>query len=154
MPAASPPNEQEVYLAFHSVFKGLDAQVRRQQVIIRIVNQNENVPEVAQFLEQYRSFRSQIYRTLGVLLENRVFESHVHAKARFPTLYQPLPAQNAEREASEAEAVVEHARAIEAALKDDAVHDTSEGDSGKNANFRIDRGGSELVIKGIMEDQC
>lgn len=70
----------------------------------------QNKPTLTDILREHN-----IDRTCNVakrLLEDQVFYSTLRAKIRFPELFDVSPAQSAEREASEAEAARDEARAV------------------------------------------
>ncbi|MBZ6433827.1 MAG: hypothetical protein LBE64_23130 [Acinetobacter pittii] len=59
------------------------------------------------------------------LLENRVFDSTLKAKIRFPESFDVSPTRNAEREASEAEAARDEAGTVREILDRDASKDSA-----------------------------
>lgn len=129
------PDDRDVYLAFSTVFTGPNSGVRRQSVIKRLVQSSEKRPEVAQFFRKnnHKAVRGAVYNRLKVLLEQQVFTSYLHAEMKFPDLFAANSAKFAERAASEAEAAIQHARAIEKALQiNQEAMDEEAGESGKS----------------------
>lgn len=95
------PDRRLIYLHCSSIFSGANAQVRRQKVVLRLIQQHKasikiltnefTLPAIAAVAKE--------------LLEERLFESLPRAKLRFPELFQTSEVEEAERAASEAEAV-------------------------------------------------
>lgn len=128
------PDDRDIYLAFSTVFTGPNSEVRKQSVIKKLVQSSEKRQEVAQFFKQnnHDAVRDVVYDKLKVLLEQQVFKSHRHAKVKFPDLFAASPTQTVERAASQVEAAIDHARAIEEALQgDQVIVDNTANESGK-----------------------
>lgn len=130
------PDDKDVYLAFTNIFAGPNSEVRKKSDIKKLVRRNEKLPEVALLLGKHGFARAAVYGRIKALLEDQVFGSHLHAKLRFPDLFAASPAQTAEREASEAEAAIDHARAVEEALESKLGDDAAE-ESGKLAHRHV-----------------
>jgi hypothetical protein len=102
------PDERLVYLACQHIFRGSNSQVQKRKHVMSLLKQNK--PTLTNILREHN-----IDRTCNVakrLLEDQVFYSTLRAKIRFPELFDVSPAQSAEREASEAEAARDEARAV------------------------------------------
>jgi len=114
---------RRVFLACRPIFTGENAQVRKQKRVRKIVDKHRKaltalltglgVDKVVEILRQ--------------LLEKRIFESEVQARAQFPELYASSPAQNTRRAESENDA----ARSV-AELLDEI--ESVEGQTGKVAS--------------------
>lgn len=96
----SSTEKRRVFLACRPIFTGENAQVRKQK-------------SVRKFVDKHRKSLSALLTDLGVekvveilrgLLEKRIFESEVQARAQFPELYSSSPAQNVRRAESENDA--------------------------------------------------
>ncbi|KAH6880116.1 hypothetical protein B0T10DRAFT_532044 [Thelonectria olida] len=90
---------RRVYLAAKTIFSGADAQVRRRKIIVKMVHSCSGKldPLLREFGEPM------LVDILRKLLEDRIFELTLRAKAEFPELF-AASLRDAEREASEAEA--------------------------------------------------
>jgi hypothetical protein len=102
------PDERLVYLACQHIFRGSNSQVRKRKHVMNLLQQNK--PTLTDILREHS-----IDRTCDVakkLLDAQVFYSALRAKIRFPELFDVSPAQSAEREASEAEAARDEAKAV------------------------------------------
>ncbi|KAL2845199.1 hypothetical protein BJY01DRAFT_235009 [Aspergillus pseudoustus] len=102
------PDERLVYLACQPIFHGSNSHVRKRKTVMSLLQQNR--PALTDILREHN-----IDRTCTVakrLLEDEVFYSTLRAKIRFPELFDVSPAQSAEREASEAEAARDEAKAV------------------------------------------
>lgn len=107
--AENDPDERLVYLACQHIFRGSNSQVRKLKTVKGLIEQNKIA--LADILREYN-----VERTSNVakkLLENRVFDSTLKAKIRFPELFDVSPTQSAEREASEAEAARDEANTVQ-----------------------------------------
>ena len=95
------PDGRLVYLHCSSIFNGLNAQIRRQKKISQLLSKHRSSIEILT-----REFNLQDIAVVAKqLLDEKIFESLPRAKLRFPELFQQSEAQEAEREASEAEVV-------------------------------------------------
>ena len=106
------PDEKLVYLALKGVFKGANSTIRHPRLIRELITQNKYDSDVADLIKSYPI--DKIYNTAHILLAGQVFESTNIAKARFPEMFNVLPARRAEREAAEAEGAKADAEAIRA----------------------------------------
>lgn len=107
--AGNDPDERLVYLACQHIFRDSNSQVRKLKTVKGLIEQNKTA--LADILREYN-----VDRTSNVakkLLENRVFDSTLEAKIRFPELFDVSPTQSAEREASEAEAARDEANTVQ-----------------------------------------
>jgi hypothetical protein len=130
MAKKTPPDERLVYLALKNIFKGADAQLRRQKKIREVIERHRQRPDVRALLEEHNI--ESICNAAKILLDNQIYESTLKAKIRFPEVFEVSPAQSAEREASEAEAAKSEA---------DAIKDAAEGRQGEheiNGEVEID----------------
>jgi len=85
-----------------NIFKGADAQVRKPKKIRELIQRHQNCRDVRDLIHEHNI--DNVYNVAKVLLEERIFESTLEAKIRFPEVFEVSPAQSAEREAFEAEA--------------------------------------------------
>lgn len=76
------PDERVVYLALKNVFKGSNAEVRQPKVIRKLINNGQDQGDIAGLLESHNI--DMISNTACVLLTERIFESTLKAKIRFP----------------------------------------------------------------------
>lgn len=130
--AKNPPDERLVYLSCRAIFKEADALVRQPKVIRKLLQKNGRFIEA---LSREHNFDT-ICNVTKELLEDRVFESTLQAKIRFPELFEISEARSAERAVSEAEAARSEANAVKEVLcveEDGAVgqeEDTGAGQDG------------------------
>ncbi|KAJ5169018.1 uncharacterized protein N7482_004612 [Penicillium canariense] len=107
--AQNDPDERLVYLACQHIFRGSNSHVRKLKAVKGLIEQNRLA--LSDILREH-----DIDRTSTVakkLLENRVFNSTLRARTRFPELFDVSPTQSAEREASEAEAARDEANTVQ-----------------------------------------
>jgi hypothetical protein len=109
------PDERVVYLALKNVFKGSGAEVRQLQRIRKLILNNQEQHDVANLIKVYNI--DTVCNTARTLLTERIFESTLKAKIRFPEVFDVSPTQSAAREASEVEAARNEANAIEDAIQ-------------------------------------
>lgn len=95
------PDERVVYLSCRSIFKQADAQLRKPKKIREMIQKRESM--IRPLLQEHSL--DAICGVVKTLLDGQIFESTLHAKIRFPELFEVSEAQSVEREASEAEAV-------------------------------------------------
>lgn len=110
-----PPDERVVYLALKSIFKGQNAQVRKNKTVSKLIKQHKTQESVANLLREYNF--DIVCGLASTLLSAEIFDSTLKAKVRFPELFDPSPTQSAEKEASEAEAARYEADVIRHALQ-------------------------------------
>ena len=110
-----PPDERVVYLALKNILKGHNAQVRKSKAIAKLIKRHRTQESVANLLREYNF--DIVCNLAANLLNAGIFDSTLKAKVRFPELFDPSPAQSAEKEASEAEAARYEADAIKAAIQ-------------------------------------
>jgi hypothetical protein len=118
----NPPDERVVYLTLRKVFKGPNAGVRRPSVIRKLIIGNQHHEDIAALIRAHNI--DILCNTTRELLTEQIFESTLKAKIRFPEVFDVSSAQSADREASDAEAARNDAKAIE-----DAVQGYQEGAS-------------------------
>ncbi len=111
----NPPDERVVYLALRKVFKGPNAGARKKSVIRKLIVGNQNHEDIAALIHAHNI--DIVCNTTRKLLIEQVFESTLKAKIRFPEVFDVSPAQSADREASEAEAARNEAKAIQDAVQ-------------------------------------
>jgi hypothetical protein len=114
-----PPDERVVYLTLKNVFKGPAAEIRQTKAINKQIVKHGQQEDIAQLIRAYGL--DVICNTARILLTNKVFESTLNAKIRFPEVFDVSPAQSAEREASEAEASRNEAKAIDVVKSQSSV---------------------------------
>lgn len=102
------PDERLVYLACQHIFRGSNSQVRKRKDVMSLLQQNK--PTLTDILREHNIDR--MCNVAKRLLDDQVFHSTLRAKIRFPELFDVSPAQSAEREASEAEAARDEAKAV------------------------------------------
>lgn len=110
------PDERVVYLALKGVFKGTDAQLRRQKKIRELITKHQHQADIQDLLQEHN--KDNVCNVAKVLLKERIFESTLNAKVRFPEVFEVSPAQSADRVVSENEA---------ARNKADAIRDIAKG---------------------------
>ncbi|KAL2782742.1 hypothetical protein BJX66DRAFT_350463 [Aspergillus keveii] len=139
------PDERLVYLACQHIFRGSNSQVRKRKHVMSLLQQNK--PTLTDILREHN-----IDRTCNVakrLLEDQVFYSTLRAKIRFPELFDVSPAQSAEREASEAEAARDEARAVREISERETSREVAVQSQGRPANeqiYEIDAPGRETEV--------
>lgn len=109
------PDERLVYLAFRTVFVGVDAQVRNLKTIRDRIQKHQHLGDVTALLKEHDL--ESVCNAAKTLLKDEVFESTLRAKLRFPEVFEVSPAQSAEREVSEAEAAKTEADAMKCAAE-------------------------------------
>lgn len=108
--AMNKPDERLVYLALRPVFTGEDAKIRTPKAVRKQIRKHKEKQDVEALMKNHSA--DHIYNTTKELLEDRVFESTLYAKLRFPEVFRGSPAQSALREISEEEAARSEATAI------------------------------------------
>ncbi|KAK5092637.1 hypothetical protein LTR70_009168 [Exophiala xenobiotica] len=106
----SSTEKRRVFLACRPIFTtGENAQVRKQKRVRKIVDKHRKPLRalLADFGED------KVVEILRGLLEKRIFESEVQARAQFPDLYCSSPAQNVRRVESENDAAREIAELLD-----------------------------------------
>lgn len=96
------PDERSIYLAFKNVFKGQDAHVRTTKKIRKLIQAHQTEADVCDLITEYNI--DNVCNAVKSLLEQRIFESTLKAKIKFPEVFDISPSQSADRAASEAEA--------------------------------------------------
>lgn len=96
------PDERSVYLALKNVFKGQDAHLRTPKKIRKLVQAHQNDTDIRDLIAEYNL--ENVCNATKSLLEQRIFESTLNAKIKFPEVFDVSPAQSADRAISEAEA--------------------------------------------------
>ncbi|KAK1675199.1 hypothetical protein BDP55DRAFT_159999 [Colletotrichum godetiae] len=100
---------ERVYSTCRAIFSGVDAQLRKKKKVKEVLIKNRVA--VRSLFLNYGEEKTTLMAQQ--LLETRVFESDLRAKVMFPNLFQSTPQQDAEREASEADAVRSVANALD-----------------------------------------
>ncbi|KAK1719374.1 hypothetical protein CaCOL14_006065 [Colletotrichum acutatum] len=115
---------ERVYCTCRAIFSGNDALLRRKKKVKEVLIKNTTTvkPLFISFGEQKTILMSQH------LLECRVFESDLRAKVMFPSLFQSTPQQDADREASEVDAVRSVANALDEMSQSEGEDDDDELD--------------------------
>lgn len=106
---------QRIYLACRAIFSGQNAQFRRRKIIKKLVREHSST--LHPLIEELQE--SKLIDLIRQLLQEKVFQSISRAEQEFPQLFLSSPAQDAEREASEAGAAL----LVEQALVDDSSSD-------------------------------
>lgn len=109
------PDERLVYWALKHVFKGKDAEVRNSKPIRKHVEKHKDDESVKALIAEHNI--DNVCKAAKSLLEQKVFESTIRAKIRFPELFEVSPAQSAERANSVAEAARSEVNAIKEATE-------------------------------------
>ena len=121
MSMANPtPDKRLVYLHCRSIFTGTNAQVRREKVVLKLLEKHKGSIKIL----THEFPLCTICTVAKELLEEGIFESKQRAKLHFPELFEVSKARAAEREASEAEAAKSEAEALEEVV---ALLDSDEG---------------------------
>lgn len=93
------PDHRLVFLHCSSIFRGANSQVRKQKKILQLLAQHKSSIKILT-----DEFTVEAIAVIAKeLLDEAIFESTLRARLRFPELFQPSQAEEAEREASEAE---------------------------------------------------
>ncbi|KAB5522989.1 hypothetical protein GE09DRAFT_1153410, partial [Coniochaeta sp. 2T2.1] len=111
------PDERGVYLALKNVSKGSYAEVRQLPKIRKLILNSQEQHDVASLIKAYNM--NTVCTTARTLLTERIFESTLEAKIRFPEVFDVSSTQSAAREASEVEAARNEANALEDAIQAD-----------------------------------
>lgn len=130
MASQSSLDDRTIYTTFNDIFKGPDAGMRKRKLIKKLIETHEKKPEVRQLIQKYGLVV--LVDKVRALLTDRVFESTLCARRRFPELFEVSQAQSAEREASEAAAATQQAQTLEDAVEEALGDDVGscDGDSG------------------------
>lgn len=136
------PDERLVYLHCSSIFNGANALVRREKKVSQLLEKHKASIKI--LTNEFTS--SAIAAVARELLEERVFESLLRAKLRFPELFQTSLTQGAERAASEAEVI-----RIEAETAQDIV--LISDDEEENECLDIKQGKLRPKPVGILENE-
>ncbi|GAP86305.1 putative ubiquinol-cytochrome-c reductase cytochrome [Rosellinia necatrix] len=111
----NPPDERVVYLALKHVFKGVNAEARQLKVVRKLITKSKSDTDVADLLKEHNI--DIVCNMARTLLTEDIFKSTIKAKIRFPEVFDVSPVQSAEREASEAEAAINEANAIQGVVQ-------------------------------------
>jgi len=111
------PNDRLVYLHCATIFTGQNAKARSLKKVTQLLRQHR---EPIGVLTKQFSFLS-IARISRDLLEHEIFESLPQAQLHFPEFFQTSSWQEAEAEASKAEAVEVQAEAVQEVLTSSEV---------------------------------
>jgi hypothetical protein len=93
------PDERSVYLALKGVFKGKDALVRQEKKVRALIQKQKDQADIKHLIQEYTIVR--LSQTAKALLKDRIFESTLKAKERFPEVFEVSADQTAERAISE-----------------------------------------------------
>ncbi len=145
MGTKNPPDERVVYLALRKVFQGPNAGARRQPVVRKLIVGNKHHEDIAALIREHNI--DILCNVTRKLLSEQIFESTLKAKILFPEVFDVSPVQSADREASEAEAARNDAKAIQDAVQGHLgcpsnatqleADNTSERDSLLTAGYRL-----------------
>lgn len=103
------PDQRLVYLHCSSIFKGPNAQIRRQKKVTEVISKHKKSIEILT-----KEFPLDAIATVAkALLDEQIFESLPRAQLHFPELFQPSETQEAERASSEAEVARVEAEAVQ-----------------------------------------
>ena len=97
----SPQHKRRVYVLCRPNFSGDNALVRRPKKIKELLHKSKK--SVRPLLQEIGE--AKLLEIVKSLLEGRVFETELRAKVEFPELFRPAADRDAQRQASEAEAV-------------------------------------------------
>lgn len=129
------PDERLVYLHCRSIFSKDKSQVRREKVITKLLESQRASIKI--LTKEFKL--AAIAAVAKHLLEQRVFESLPRAKLKFPELFQPSETQEAERAASEEEALrAESEAAHEVVLTSDDEAYPEQDHGGKQSGAEIE----------------
>ena len=112
--------DQRVFLAYRAIFGGQNALIRRGPPIKKLISQHKSSQQP--LLKSLGT--EKVVETLKSLLSDRVFESELEAKLKFPQLYETTPAQERQHREFEADAARSEAEALDdvASVEDDPRH--------------------------------
>ncbi|KAJ3472652.1 hypothetical protein NLG97_g10817 [Lecanicillium saksenae] len=79
-----PPDERVVYLALKNIFKGQNAQVRKNKTVAKLIKHHKTQESVANLLREYNF--DVVCGLASNLLSAEIFDSTLKAKVRFPEL--------------------------------------------------------------------
>ena len=125
--AQNSPDEKLVYLALKGVFKGQDAQIRREKKVRKLIQRHQNQSDIRSLIQKHSL--DSLCHVARMLLEEQVFESTLKAKIRFPDIFKVSPIQTAERTISESKAAKIEAAAIQGVMG--GRQDEASGHEGK-----------------------
>lgn len=136
------PGQSLVYAHCHSIFKGVDAKVRKNHSIKHLLQKNQN--SIASLLREF-SLDALCVVAKGLLHEG-VFEYTARARLRFPELFRTTPTETAKKAALDIEAAKNEVDALIEA----APEVGEEMISHPNANFStLTPTGSDMNWKGM-----
>ncbi|KAL1606212.1 hypothetical protein SLS60_003613 [Paraconiothyrium brasiliense] len=113
--AKNPPDERLVYLALKRVFQGSNAELRQKKKVLKLIQQHQDEVDVRSLIQEHSI--DSLCNVSKCLLEERIFESTLKAKIRFPEVFDVSPAQTAERAISQSEAAKNEDAAIEQVME-------------------------------------
>ncbi|KAF1844446.1 uncharacterized protein K460DRAFT_238546, partial [Cucurbitaria berberidis CBS 394.84] len=111
-----------VYLALKGIFQGQDAQIRKKKTILKLIKKYQSLANIRILIQQHSL--DSLCQVAKALLEEKVFESTLKAKTRFPDVFEVSPDQSAERAISES-AAAKH--------EDAAIQCVTEGHQGESS---------------------
>lgn len=111
----TPAEKKRIYLACKPIFSGANALIRKPKLIREAVDKN-----AACLKPLFKDFAIHVVADiLKILLDNRIFESDIQAKAEFPELFDASPVREVERNASEVTAARNTEEALGKAVADE-----------------------------------
>ncbi|KAL1310597.1 hypothetical protein AAFC00_000872 [Neodothiora populina] len=119
MPATStpakPPAEKAVYLTLRTHLQGTNSTLRNAKSIRKFLEkQQEDHQGLRQFINNHSL--EHVCKVAEVMLKDRIFESTLVAKARFPDLFEVSAVQRVAQKASETKAAKAEAKAIKGSV--------------------------------------
>ena len=121
-------DQKRVYLTYRAIFNGSNAQIRQPKAITKVVSQHRKSTPCQNLLKGLGE--KQVVDSLKDLLGREIFASELKAKLEFPDLYEASEAQDAQHNASEADAakteaeVLENIASLDDGKEDDQVAET------------------------------
>jgi len=109
------PDERLVYLALRGILQGENAGLRKLKKVKKIVEKYQNQADIKNLAREFKL--ESICQVAVDLLKDRVFESTLRAKARFPEVFEVSPTQTAKRAISESEAAKHEDAAISSVVQ-------------------------------------
>lgn len=92
---SSIPDERLVYLALRNLIKGDDARIRRAKKVRNFISKQQDHAEIKRLIQKHTL--DNLCETAKKLLQDRIFESSLQARLRFPDVFKDAENKKAKR---------------------------------------------------------
>lgn len=136
--------KRRVFVLCRPIFSGENARVRKLKKVKEMVNSSRK--SLSPLLNELGE--AKLVEALRSLLENRIFESELRAKAEFPDLFRPSPSRHAQRQASEVNAAQSTAEALDEIARQDSEEQHGEDIEDRKYEDLEESEGSTAIADG------